>query len=160
VARAALSEYGLFGQLLRERGNRFLTVALGHPDSEARWELVGLGEPAGAGWARHRPLSETPARVTYRGFYYNHFAYGWLVLRLAAPAVCAGVSVSVSGTPIAIPAELASQPAGTLWQLPLPEGLMGSISRLEVVVKAPGWQLADVAVVGDPLKPVHLAELA
>ena len=160
VARAALSEYGLFGQLLRERGNRFLTVALGHPDSEARWELVGLGEPAGAGWARHRPLSETPARVTYRGFYYNHFAYGWLVLRLAAPAVCAGVSVSVSGTPIAIPAELARQPAGTLWQLPLPEGLMGSISRLEVVVKAPGWQLADVAVVGDPLKPVHLAELA
>ncbi|MFM8582901.1 MAG: DUF1501 domain-containing protein [Planctomycetaceae bacterium] len=160
VPRAALSEYGPFGQLLRERGNRFLTVALGHPDSEARWELAGLGEPAGTGWSRHRPLSETAARVAYRGFYYNHFAYGWLVMRLAAPAVCAGVSVSVSGTPIAIPAELANQPPATVWQLPLPEGLMGQISRLEVVVKAPGWQLADVAVVGDPLKPVHLAGLA
>lgn len=157
LPREPLEEYGPFGRHLRERGNRFLTVALGTAASEARWELVGLGEPAGEGLARHRPLSETPAKLTYRGFYYNHFAYGGLVLRLARPAVCAGVSVTVSGTPIPIPAELASQPARRLWQLPLSEGLTGAMSRLEVVIKAPGWELADVAVVGDLLQPVHWA---
>ncbi|MCY2962179.1 MAG: DUF1501 domain-containing protein, partial [Planctomycetota bacterium] len=159
VPRIALAEFGPFGRMLRERGNRFFTVDLGLPESERLWELEGLGEPQGDGPDRHRPLSEKVARLKYKGFYYNHFDYGWLVLRLAEPRSSAGVKLAVGDTPLPIPADLAAASPSAVWQIPFPQGLMSALGTFELRVTAPGCKLTDVAVVGDKIRDVHLALL-
>ena len=159
AARVTLAEFGPFGRLLRERGNRFLTVALGHAESEKLWELTGFSEPSGEGLTRHRTLGESAARVKFKGFYYNHFDYGWCVVRLATPAVLAGTRLQIGGTPLAFPEDLDGAKPATVWQIPLPRGLMGSLSSLEIALTAPGWQVTDLAVVGDPIRSEHLEML-
>lgn len=157
--RVTLQEFGPFGRMLRERGNRFLTVALGHAHSETLWEVAGFSEPAGDGLLRHRSLSETPARVKFKGFYYNHFDYGWLIVRLADPAKLAGTRLQIGSTVIPIPDTLDASQLRSIWQIPLPRGLMGSLSTLEISLQAPGWQVTDLAVVGDEIRDEHLALL-
>jgi hypothetical protein len=158
-ARVTLAEFGPFGRMLRERGNRFLTVALGHAESEKLWEVTGFSEPAGEGLARHRSLGEAPARVKFKGFYYNHFDYGWLIVRLAEPARLSGTRVQIGSTVIPIPEEVDGTQPAALWQISLPRGLMGSLSSLEISLIAPGWRVTDLAVVGDAIRPEHLQML-
>lgn len=155
-ARLTLAEFSPFGRMLRERGNRFLTVAMGLPESERRWELTGLGDPAGVDPNRYRPLGDAPARMRYLGFYYNHFDYGWLVIRLAEPQSLAGVKIAVGETPVPVSEDLLNGPPRTLWQIPFPPGLMGGLTALELRLTAPGWKPTDVAVVGDPVRELHL----
>jgi hypothetical protein len=159
ATRVTLAEFGPFGRLLRERGNRFLTVALGHAESEKLWDVTGFSEPSGEGLTRHRTLGESAARVRFKGFYYNHFDYGWCVVRLASPAVLAGTRLQLGGTVVPYPAELDGEQPSSLWQIPLPRGLMGSLSSLEISLTAPGWQVTDLAVVGDPIRSEHLEML-
>jgi len=158
-ARVTLTEFGPFGRMLRERGNRFLTVALGQPDSEKSWEVTGFSEPAGEGLARHRSLGETPGRAKFKGFYYNHFDYGWLVIRLATPAPLAGTRLQIGSTVLALPDSINGTRPGSVWQIPLPQGLMGSLSTLDISLTAPGWQVTDLAVVGDQIREEHLQML-
>lgn len=157
--RTAAEQVTPFTRMLRTRGNRFITVALGNPDSEKQWNLTGFEEPAGAGADRHRGLGEQHVAAKYLGVFFAHFDYGWLVLRLAAPRTLAGVKLAVSGSSLSIPEELAARSPQILWQIPLPPGLILSKQTLEISIQAPGWLLSDIAVTGDAIRDVHLATL-
>jgi len=150
---------GPFTRMLRARGNRFITVALGHPDSEKSWKLAGFDEPAGVGADRHRALGEQPAVAKYLGVFFTHFDYGWLVLRLSAPRLLAEVKIAISGSLLSIPENLIAGVPQKLWQIPLPPGLILSKQLLEISIQAPGWLLSDIAVTGDAIRDVHLEML-
>jgi hypothetical protein len=156
--RAVVEQVRPFTRMLRERGNRFLTVALGNSDSEKQWELSGFGDPAGDIADRHRALGEQPATAKYKGVFLGHFDYGWLVLHLAAPRSLGGVRLSISGSTVPVPDESIAATPRALWQIPLPAGLIVTKQMLEVTVKAPGWQMSDIAVVGDEIRDVDLGE--
>ncbi|MFN8855924.1 MAG: DUF1501 domain-containing protein [Planctomycetaceae bacterium] len=157
--RVTLAEFGPFGRMLRERGNRFLTVAMGHAASEKQWELAGFSEPAGEGLSRHRTLGESPAQAKFKGFYYNHFDYGWLVIRLATPAPLAGTRLQIGTTVLPVAESIDGNTPRSVWQIPLPQGLMGSLSTLDISLTAPGWKVTDLAVVGDQIRDEHLQML-
>jgi hypothetical protein len=144
--------------MLRERGNRFIAAALGNPDSEKQWELSRFSDPAGDGAGRYRALGEEPATAKYKGVFLGHFDYGWLVLHLAAPRPLTGVKLSISGSPIPFSEELLAAKPGVVWQIPLPAGLIVSKQTLEIAVEAPGWQISDIAVVGDAIRDVDLGQ--
>jgi hypothetical protein len=157
--RAVVEQVRPFTRMLRERGNRFITVALGNPDSEKQWELSGFSDPVGDGAGRNRALGEPLATAKYKGVFLGHFDYGWLVLNLAVPRSLAGVKLSLSGSLIPIPEDLIGANPRTLWQIPLPVGLIVSKQTLEITVQAPGWQICDIAVVGDEIREVDLARV-
>ena len=71
----------------------------------------------------------------------------------------AGVTLSVSGRAISIPKEFLEQGKQSLWQIPLPTGLATSISKFELTITAPNWPVTDFAVVGEPIRDLHLALL-
>jgi hypothetical protein len=156
--RTVVEQVRPFTRMLRERGNRFIAVALGNPDSEKQWQLAGFGEPAGEGMNRHRTLGDGQATARYQGVFLGHFDYGWLVLNLAAPQSLAGVKLSLSGSTLPIPEELVAASLRALWQIPLPDGLIVSKQVLELTVEAPGWQICDMAVVGDAIRDVDLGQ--
>jgi hypothetical protein len=159
VARVNLPQIGRFTHMLRERGNRFLTVDLGNPDSESKWKLSEFAEPAGKGLSRHRQLTEKPATVEYLGHFYTHFDYGWLVLHLAEPRPATELKLTLGSTPIPIPPELQSAGSRSIWQIPFPAGLISSTTKFVLQLQAPGWKIADIAVTGDEIREVHLAML-
>jgi hypothetical protein len=159
AARTAVEEVTPFTRMLRIRGDRFITVALGNPDSEKSWKLTGFAEAFGIGPPRHRALGEGPALATYQGVFFAHFDYGWLVLRLAAPRPLAGVRLALSGTLLTVSDEVLAAGPRTLWQIPLPSGLILSKHALEISIEAPGWPLCDIAVTGDAIRDVHLEGL-
>jgi hypothetical protein len=154
--RAILEQVRPFTRMLRERGNRFITVALGNPDSEKHWDLSGFSDSGGDGTGRNRALGEPPATVKYKGVFLGHFDYGWLVLHLAAPQSLAGVKLTLTGSPVPIPEDMLAANPQTLWQIPLPAALIVSKQSLEVTLQAPGWQVCDIAVVGDEIRGVDL----
>src|SRR5262249_28391101 len=157
--RAVVEEITPFTRMLRIRGDRFITVALGNSDSERSWKLTGFAEAIGVGPQRHRALGDGPALATYQGVFFAHFDYGWMVLRLAAPRSLAGVRLVLSGTVLSVPAELLAASPRMLWQIPLPPGLILSKHALEISIEAPGWPLCDIAVTGDAIRDVHLEGL-
>ena len=71
----------------------------------------------------------------------------------------AGTRLQIGGTAVPYPDDLEGAKPATLWQIPLPRGLMGSLSSLEISLTAPGWQVTDLAVVGDPIRSEHLEML-
>ncbi|MFN0052472.1 MAG: DUF1501 domain-containing protein [Planctomycetales bacterium] len=157
LLRTTVEMTGPFTRMLRERGNRFIAVNLGFPDGEKGWELSGFVDPAGSGLTRHRAVEATGARLKYTGLFYTHFDYGWLVLRLAEPRPAGELKIRVGAHPLPIPTELAAAGPATLWQIPLPEGLVGSLTSLELQLHAPGWKLTDLALTGDSIRDVHQA---
>lgn len=159
AARTVVETVTPFTRMLRSRGNRFLTAALGNPDSEKHWKLSGFEEPSANGPNRFRSLTEQPALAKYLGVFLGHFDYGWLVLNLVSPRALAGVKLSLSGTPLPISENLLAAGPQTLWQIPLPPGLISGKQSLELAINAPGWQLSDIAVTGDEIRDVHLEML-
>ena len=147
---------GAFTRMLRERGGRHITVDLGHPDSEKLWQLAGWGEPAGEGAMRHRPLGDQAASLKFQGVFYSHFDYGWLIVRLARPAPLTEARLWLGTQQLPISAELLAAAPATVWQIPLPPGLIPGTRTLELRLQSPGWQVTDVAVTGDPIRDVHL----
>src|SRR5262249_25565509 len=52
--RTVVEQVRPFTRMLRERGNRFITVALGNRDSEKQWQLAGFGESDSESTKQHR----------------------------------------------------------------------------------------------------------
>ena len=135
--------------MLIERGRRFLSLDFGNPDSEKDWQLTGWGKPVGTGLGRYCALGPKPGSVKYLGVFYPHFNYGWLVFRLAEPRPIDVLKLWVDATPIPISAELRNAGAKHIWQIPFPDGLISSTKVWQLQVEAPGWQVTDMALVGD-----------
>ncbi|MHC4880086.1 MAG: DUF1501 domain-containing protein [Planctomycetota bacterium] len=152
-------QLGAFTRLLRERGNRHLTCNLGNPDSEAGWKLTGWSEPSGTGLNRHRSTGESAVSIEYGGFFYTHFDYGYLVLRLAEPRSIGGVTLTLAGSRIAIPDGLLEAGEQTVWQIPFPPGMVKATSKFDLKIEAKNWPVTDVAVVGDEIRELHLRTL-
>jgi hypothetical protein len=150
---------GAFTRMLRERGNRHLTCDLGDPDSESHWELTGWSEPAGEGTQRHRKSGESTAKIKYRDFFYKHFDYGYLVLRLAEPKSIDGVTLTLAGRAMPVSDELKTRGAQSVWQIPFPSGMIGGTSAFELSIDAANWSVTNIAVVGDEIRDLHLATL-
>lgn len=150
---------GAFTRMLRERGGRHIACDIGNPDEEKAWKLSGWSKPIGKGLARHRKVGDSPATITFSGMFHKQFDYSHCVFRLAEPRSLEGVALSISGRAISIPKELLEQGKQSLWQIPLPPGLATSISKFELTITAPNWRVTDFAVVGDPIRDLHLAML-
>ena len=154
--RTVVEQASEFTRMLRERGIRFINLEFGNPDSEKHWQTAGFGAPAETGLARHRPLGEVAGTASYRGVFLGHFDYGWLVVRLAAAQELRGAKITLSGNTIPLPEPLVAQGPKTLWQIPLPAGLVPTLKSLELTLQAPGWLVTDIAVTGDEIRDVHL----
>lgn len=148
-----------FRQMLIERGNRFVALSLGFPDSEASWKLSGFGDAAGSGLARHRPIGAQPATAVYLGNFFAYFDYGWLVLRLTESRPISEAQLSLGGVPLPIPAELLSAAPALLWQIPFPPGRIPATKTFELTILAPDWKLTDLAATGDVIRDVHFQML-
>ena len=145
--------------MLKERARRYLVCEMGNADSEKEWQLTGWTAAEGSGLKRHRGPGKKPATIKYLGHFYPHFNYGFLVFRLAEAATADGVQLSLAGRPIPIPDELAAGGAQSVWQIPFPASMISGTSTLEIAVNAPKWQIADMALVGDVIRDIHLARL-
>lgn len=159
VVRTNVEPVGPFTHMLRERGGRFLCAEMGNGASEKQWQLSGFGELAGAETLRYRVPGNQPASLKYLGFFFAHFDYGWLVFRLAAPAALAGVNLSLGSKTLSIPEYLQPALPRTLWQVPLPPGLIASMQSFELSIQAPGWRIAGIAVTGDEIRDLELETL-
>jgi len=153
------AEIGPFHRMLKERARRYLVCEMGNADSEKEWQLTGWTAAEGSGLKRHRGPGKKPATIKYLGHFYPHFNYGFLVFRLAEAATADGVQLSLAGRPIPIPDELAAGGAQSVWQIPFPASMISGTSTLEIAVNAPKWQIADMALVGDVIRDIHLARL-
>jgi len=160
TARLRAEEVGRFETMLRQRSNRHLSIEFGNADSERLWKLVGFDNPRGSGLERFRPLSGSPASITYRGQFYNHFDYTHVVLRLAEPRPAGEVKLVMAGRAIPVPDELAQAEPRRLWQLPIPGGIIRSIAtgpdKFVLELTAPDWKLTSFAVVGERIRDRHL----
>lgn len=159
VARVKIPQIGPFTRMLRERGNRFLTVDIGNPDSESEWKLTEFSEATGAGLLRHRQLGEKPATLEYLGNFYAHFDYGWLILHLAERRALSELKLLLGSAAVPLPPELLAAGTRTVWQIPFPPGLIAATKKFILQFQAPGWKIADIAVTGDEIRDVHLEML-
>ena len=150
---------GAFTKMLRERGGRHITCDIGNPDEELAWKLTGWSEPIGESLSRNRSTGDAPAVITFGGMFYTHFDYSHCVFRLSEPRSLEGVSLTAAGRAIPIPEDLKKQGEQTLWQIPFPTGLATSSSKFALTITAPNWPVTDFAVVGDPIRDLHLAQL-
>ena len=150
---------GAFTKMLRERGGRHITCDIGNLDEEAAWKFTGLSEPMGKGFERHRKTGDSPATIAFSGMFHTQFVYTHCVFRLAEPRSLEGVTLTAGDRAIPIPDDLLKQGEQTLWQIPFPPGLSTSSSKFELTITAPNWPVTDFAVVGDPIRDLHLALL-
>jgi hypothetical protein len=142
--------FGPFHQMLRERGRRFLCCELGNANQLPEWKLSGWSAIQGTGKTRYRMAST--GTIEYTDLFYTHFAYGFLVFRLAEPAKIDRLSLSLNGKAIPIPEELVKSKPRTIWQVPFPESLSKAEKKFQLAVTCPGWKLCDVAVTGDEVR--------
>lgn len=158
--RTHIPQLSSFTKMLTERAKRYLELDLGNSDSEKLWEISGWGESVKSGTEQFREVSKTGCRIKYLGPFFSHFDYGYLALRLAEPKALDGLKLTVGGRTVPIPQELAKANADTLWQIPFPAKLIGSLKTLELQLEAPGWQVSDLVFVGEQIEPWHLSRLA
>jgi hypothetical protein len=152
---------GAFTRMLRERGNRHLACSLGSRHGEETWTLTGWSAPRGEGLAQHRlTTAPGPSIIRFTGFFYTHFDYSHIVLRLAEACPLTDVVLTVSGKPLAVSDDLKPDRPGTIWQLPLPAGMVQSIKTFELAITSPRLPVTDFAIVGQKIRQLHLAELA
>ena len=143
--------FGPFHQMLRERGRRFLCCELGNRNQLPEWKLSFWSQPQGAGSKKFR-TADRPATIEYTELFYAHFAYRFLVFRLAEPQKIDRLSLSLNGKPIPIPEDLTKSNAQTLWQIPFSESLSKTQKTFRLSVTCPGWKLCDIAVTGDEVR--------
>ena len=158
--RAQVPAMGTFRRMLMQRSNRFLHLDCGNPQSEPEWELVGWSEPTGVRAERYRAIAEQASIVRYLGLFYTHFDYGYLVFRLAEPADMSKVHLALRDQPIPVSHELRDAPPDTLWQIPFPSGMIAQLpfpenKAFDLAIRAPGWKVTDMALVGDPIESWH-----
>lgn len=150
---------GPFAKMLRERGIRHIVCELGSPDGEREWEVSGWSESLNCEGRQHRLVGEAPAGLTFKGMFHRQFAYTHCVIRLAEPQPIETAVLTVAERAIPIPDELKQLGAQSIWQVPFPGGLTTSLSRFELKLSAPGWAVSEIAVVGEPIRDVHLQML-
>ncbi|HAA51222.1 MAG TPA: hypothetical protein DCE43_16010, partial [Planctomycetaceae bacterium] len=159
VPRLHVPRVGPLETMLRENGNRFLCLEAGNPDSETHWTLQGL-KTATDDDATGRSLDDTPATLTYKGIFWNHFDYTSVLIRWSKPTTLRGVRLALAGKPVPIPKQLLAAKPSTIWQVNVPTGLVPTIpngpGKLVVSLTAPGRQLAGFAVTGDPVRDMVL----
>ena len=152
---------GEFTRMLRERGNRHLTCDLCSKGGESTWELTGWSEPIGKGLARHRLSAKDEASVLrYTGFFYTHFDYSHIVLRLAKPSAVTDARITISGRQFTVPETLKPAEAKSVWQIPLPEGFVKTIQKFELSLEGVELPVTDFAIVGEKIRQLHLDRLA
>lgn len=152
-------QVGPFRRMLRERGGRFLCCELGNPDGETEWKLDGWSKSAGDGLNRHRRIANDAASLRYTGIFISHLDYGYCAIRLAEPRPIDELALSVNGRSIPVPRDLQDAGPRSLWQIPLPDGLIKSSKSLELRIEAAGWPVTDIAVLGDRIRELHLERL-
>jgi hypothetical protein len=157
--RERIAAIGPFTRMLRERGNRFLCLECGIPDSEKNWQVGGSAAPAGPALQQFRALGTPPGEFKYLGHFYPHFDYEYLVLRLAEPQSLAGVKLTLGGQPLPIPEDLTTAPPRLIWQIPFPNGLILATKSLDLAIAAPGWKLRALALAGEEIRDLHLRTL-
>jgi hypothetical protein len=150
---------GAFTRMLRERGNRHLTCDVGNVDSEKQWTLTGWSKATGEGLTRCRRTGETSSSIKYNGFFYTHFDYGHLVFRLAEPRSIEGCELKLTGRVIPVPEELQQQGQQSVWQIPIPAGMVAGTKTFDLSVIAPDWPVTDFAIVGDQIRDLHLQQV-
>jgi hypothetical protein len=150
---------GAFTKMLRDRGGRHITCDIGNLDEEKAWKLTSWSEPIGQGLSRNRKTGDSPATIAFGGMFHTQFDYGHCVFRLAEARSLEGVTLTASGRAIPIPDTLLKQGEQTLWQIPFPPGLAKSTPKFELTITAPNWPVTDFAVVGDPIRDLHLATI-
>ncbi|MFQ5733982.1 MAG: DUF1501 domain-containing protein [Planctomycetaceae bacterium] len=150
--------FGPFHRMLRERGRRFLCCELGNSNQLSEWKLAGWSAPQGTGLTAHR-TAKSAAAIEYTETFYAHFAYSHLVFRLAEPAKIDRLSLSLNGKPIPVPADLAKSKPTNLWHVPFPDGMIKATKHFRLRITCPGWQLCDVAIVGDRIRDIHVARI-
>ena len=150
---------GAFTKMLRERGGRHITCNIGNPDEEETWKLTGWSDVAGEGLLRHRRTGNTPVTIAFGGLFHSQFEYSHCVFRLAEPRILEGVTLTASGRVISISNDLLNESKQAIWQIPFPQGLTGSMTKFELTITAPDWPVTDVAVVGDLIRDLHLAQV-
>ena len=83
-----------------------------------------------------------------------------MLIRWSGPTTLEGVSLSLAGKPVPIPKAPDSAKPAAVWQIPIPQGLVPSIStgpdKLVVSLTAPGRRLTGFAVTGDPVRDMVL----
>ncbi len=153
--RERIPQIGPFTRMLMDRGKRYVTADLGNPDSEAEWKPTGFLAVAGTAPDGYRPLGDTPGVLEFQGHYPNVFDYAVLAVRLAQPAALTDVRIKLGDQVLPFSDELQQQGPQRLWQIPLASGLAKSLSTLQIEILAPGWQVSDVAILGDPIHARH-----
>lgn len=154
-AIAGRRSYGPFHQMLRQRGRRFLCCELGSRERQPEWEFSGFSPLQGKADRRFRtPLANASVRYTEK--WYTHFDYSHLVLRLATPEKIDGVKLTLGGSAVAIPAELADAAARRIWQIPFAAGFIKTVTAFELKIDAPGLPISEIAVVGDEIRDLHI----
>lgn len=149
---------GRFAELLRQRGNRYMHCDAALPVNLLDWELTGWSDVLGAGHEQHRRILQKTAKLKYRRVYYGHFAYENLVLLTSEPVKADDLAILIADTPLEIPAELRTGPPRRLWQIPVPADLTKGLRELQVQITAPGWPISDIALTGEAVRQLHIAE--
>jgi len=158
--RVQVEALSTFRRMLVQRSNRFLHLDCGNPPNEREWELVGWSEPTGVRDERYRVINEQGSSVRYLGLFHTHFDYGYLVFRLAEPADVGNVHLALRDQPIPVSREMKDAPPDTLWQIPFPNGMIAQLpfpekKAFDLAIRAPGWKVTDMALVGDRIEPWH-----
>lgn len=156
IPRINPPKIGPFTNMLRERGLRYLTADFGNPDSETRWKLTGWSDPVGEGLQRFRTPLQESASIKYNGLWYTHFDWAFLVLRCPEPRSMEGLTLTLDGKPLPIPQTLKQSSPKQVWQIPFPAGMVVATKKFDLRLKAEGWMITDLALVGDRISSRHL----
>ena len=146
-----------FRRMLFERARRYLVCEFGNAESEKEWTLTGWGEPVGNGTNQSRALGDKAATAQFVPYFFNHFDYGYLVIRLDKPQKLDELKLSINGKPVPLPEDLTNAAPQRLWQIPIPPAIVKSSTTFSFAVTAPNWNVTDFAVCGDHIREQFVA---
>ena len=148
-----------FQQMLIHRGGRFVCCNFGSDAGEQEWKLTGWSQPNQKAGILFRETENDPALLKYSGHYYPHFDFSHIAFRLARPLTAKKLKLSLNGAPIPIKTTNTMASPRTVWQIELPLGMIKASKAFELAVGVKGWPLRDFALLGDPIRDLHLAQL-
>lgn len=148
-----------FKQMLINRGGRFVCCNFGSDAGENEWKLTGWSPPNQNADISFRETEDDPALLKYTGHYYPHFDFSHIAFRLARPLTAEKLKLTLNGTLIPIKTAHAPATPRTIWQIELPLGMIKASKAFELAIGVKGWPVRDFALLGDPIRDLHLAQL-
>ncbi|MEO1999053.1 MAG: hypothetical protein ABGZ17_27720 [Planctomycetaceae bacterium] len=121
--------------------------------------MTGWSDQEQADGIPFRETEDDPARLKYTGHYYPHFDFSHIAFRLTTPLTAEKLKLTLNGTPLPIKTTRDVGVEHTIWQIELPLGMIKGSKAFELAISAPGWRVRDFALLGDPIRDVHLAQL-